>query len=212
MNTVDLEVMARTLGKSVIRELRRNNYIPAVVYGKGLNSFPISVESQKFNDLYKKHGHSAIVNLKTETGDITGIIKEIQYSVPKGDVIHIDFQKISMEDRIVSVVPIRVEGISVVESKGLIVQHQVRELNIRCLPIDIPEDIVIDVSGMKVGDALAIRDLKVPDGVEVLDNADENVLSIVVPTTTETETETETEAEAETETEEKPEEEPSTEK
>lgn len=189
METVNLEVMTREAGKSAARKLREKNLIPAVVYGKGLDSLPIAVNASKFNDIYKKHGHSTILNLVLDGQVIPGIIKEVQYGILDNKIIHIDFQRISMEEDIEAEVPIVVEGTGLIESKGAIVQHQLREVTVRCKAKDLPESITVDVSNMKIGDVVKVSDLSVAEAVKILDDPGEIVLSIIVPEISEVEEE-----------------------
>ncbi|WP_026486343.1 50S ribosomal protein L25 [Caldanaerobius polysaccharolyticus] len=181
METVDLEVMTRGAGKSVARKLRQQNLIPAVVYGKGLDSLPIAVNASKFYEIYREQGHSAIVNLILNGQTIPGIIKEVQYGTLDGKIIHVDFQKVSLEEEIEAEIPIKVEGAGIIESKGAIIQHQLREITVRCRAQDLPEEITVDVSGMDVGDVIKVSDLNVPKGVKVVDEPEEIVLSVIVP-------------------------------
>lgn len=197
METVNLEVTTRKAGKSTARKLREKNLIPAVVYGKGLDSLPIVVNASKFNEIYRKHGHSTILNLVLEGQTIPSIIKEVQYGILDNKIIHVDFQRVSMEEDIEADVPIVVEGAGIIESKGAIVQHQLREVTVRCKAKDLPESITVDVSNMNVGDVVRVADLLVAETIKVLDDPEEIVLSIIVPERSEVEEEQPEEAEKE---------------
>ena len=161
------------------RRLRRNGFIPAVVYGKGMDPIPIAVKKNEFKGVLNRYGRSAIYNLNiTGKEPYTVIIKEIQNQPMTADVLHADFQRISLTEKIRIEVPIKVIGREVVESKRLLIIQQLDDLTIRCLPTEVPKSIDVDVTKMEDGDVITIADIKVPDGVEVEDDPEQIVVTI----------------------------------
>lgn len=187
MQSISIEATMREAGKNKSRKLKKEGYILAVLYGKGMESIPLAVEDNKLQRLIQKHGRNVLLDIVVNGSTHNAIIKEIQEDTVKGKIIHVDFQRVSMYEMIESTVPIKVEGEGLIESKGGILQHQLWELNIKSLPSNIPQEVVIDISNLNIGDTLFVKDIKLPDGVEKLDDEEEVVLSILAPKTSEVE-------------------------
>ncbi|MGB9803958.1 50S ribosomal protein L25/general stress protein Ctc [Desulfofundulus sp.] len=173
-------------GKGYRRRLAAQGKIPAVVYGKAIGSIPVEVELRALkNILAREGGRNALIDLK-----ITGegqerqdkvLIKELQYDSMRGELIHADFQQVSLTEKITTTVPVELEGEPVGVKQGGILQQQLRELEISCLPADIPEAITMDISGLEIGDTVHVADLPVPPGVRVLNDPEEVVATVVAP-------------------------------
>jgi large subunit ribosomal protein L25 len=199
MQAVTLEAIKRETGKNVVRKLKKQGYVPAIMYGKDMTeNIPLAVEYTKLQKLLQKYGRNVLLNVVVNGTTHTALIKEIQEDTLKGKIIHLDFQRVSMYEEIEATVPLRFEGIGLIESKGGIVQHQLWELTVESLPDKIPQEIVVDLSHLGIGDTLFVKDIPVPEGVKVLDDPEEVVVSILVPkeTAEEEEGETETQTEA----------------
>lgn len=187
MQSVNIEAAIRKPGKSAAQKLKEEGYIPAILYGKGMESIPLAIQNNKLREIMQKHGRNVLLNVIVNGSTHNAIIKEIQGNTLKGNVVHVDFQRVSMYDAIESTVPLKFEGIGVVESRGGIVQHQVWEINVKSLPDKMPEEITIDLSNLKIGDTLYIKDVAVPEGIEKIDDPDEVVLSVLAPKAAEAE-------------------------
>jgi large subunit ribosomal protein L25 len=194
MAEINLEVTLRKqIGKSKAKALRRANIIPAVVYGEKIN-FPISIDKTKFQRLMGSHAaENIIINLKitdeassakkSKEKDHPVLIKDIQYDPLKGSVIHVDFNEISLTKEITVKVPLIAKGEPIgVKQDGGVLSHQVWELDVKCLPKDLPEKIEVDVSNLKINDDIRIKDLKLAAGVVALQDLEMVVLSVVPPT------------------------------
>lgn len=183
MAQFDLQAVARTKkGKSYRKQLMARGWVPGVVYGKKIESLPVELEWRAFHDIITKGGRNAIINMKVENaGDYQVMVKEMQFDPIKQNLIHVDFQQISMDDVIQISVPIHVTG----EVKDGILQMTLRELEISCLPGKMPEAITVDVSGLKAGDSITVNDLQVPEDVTVLDDPETVVLSVISETVAE---------------------------
>lgn len=185
MEEVILEAQLRPEeGKSKAKLLRRTGFIPAVFYSAGKNSQSIKLSSHDFlRFIHQHHLESTVISLKIKGQKTHSVLaKEVQYNPVKEDVIHIDFQEISLTSKIkinVKIVP-KGEPIGVKQEGGML-NHLLWELEVECLPTQIPEEIPVDVSQMKTGDAVHVRDLPLPPKVEAINDPDSLVLSVELP-------------------------------
>ncbi len=176
MSDFELNAIARgkeLQGKGASRRLRKQNLIPAIIYGG--NAQPIAV-SLKNNELVKalesEAFFSSIITINVEGSDSEqGIIKALQRHPSKGCPMHADFQRIVKGQKISMSVPVRFEGEDVAPGSkaGGILSTQVVDLDINCLPSQIPEFIAIDVSSLNIGDSVHLSDIELPEGVVLAD-------------------------------------------
>ncbi|MDI6600557.1 MAG: 50S ribosomal protein L25 [Thermoanaerobacteraceae bacterium] len=176
---VDINAYTRKPGKNYNLNLRREGKIPAVLYGKNVSSTPICVSEKDATNILARHGGSSICNLIINGSTFSAIIKEIQRDPVSGEILHMDFQQVSFNEKIEKDVPIVVTGEGLVESKGGIIQHQLRELLLVGYPQNLPEEINVDVSNLKIGDTLFVRDIRLPEGIETKEDPDEVILSVI---------------------------------
>ncbi len=186
---VDINAYTREPGKSHNFKLREEGKIPAVLYGKNVDSTPISLNEKDTNKMLQQYGANAVYNVIVNGSTYAAILKELQRDAVTGNILHIDFQEVSFTEKIERQIPITVKGESLVDSKGGIVQHQMRELSLVGFINDIPGDIGLDVSNMNIGDTIFVKDIKLPEGVETKEDPDEVILSIIYTKVTETEEE-----------------------
>ena len=171
-------------GKGYRNRLAAQGKIPAVVYGKAVGSLPVEISLRELRKLLGGEvTRSKVLDLKI-AGDgwerqEKVLIKEMQHDPLTGRLIHVDFHQISLTEEVTTTVPVELAGEPVGIKKGGILQHQLREVEISCLPTAIPEAITVDVSGLDVGDTIFVRDLVVPEGVKVLADPDEVVATVV---------------------------------
>jgi large subunit ribosomal protein L25 len=171
------------LGKGGARSSRREGLIPAVLYGHGEEPIPVSVGARDFQlALHTHRGGNPIVNLAVAGREYTALIRDVQYDPVSHDVLHLDFQHISLTETIEVSVPVRLVGLPVgVKDTGGILEHILREVEVRCLPTAIPASIDADVSGLNIGDSVHVRDLAAQD-VTILTDPDAAVATVVPPT------------------------------
>ena len=178
-------------GKESNRKLRAEGIVPAVVYKKGDQTIPIKVDGKElFHILHTSAGENVIITLKIK-GEAKGhkkedektvIIKEIQHEPIKGEMLHVDFNQISLTETIEVKVPIELKGEAEgVKVEGGILDHVMRELEVECLPTDIPERIEVHVETLKIGDSVKVAELNVPSNVKVLSDAESTVISVMPP-------------------------------
>lgn len=189
MEEIFLEVQPRQeAGKAKIKVLRREGFIPAVIYAQGKKTEAIKMLTREFlRLLHEHHAASMVINLKMKeemkkAKERACLIKEIQYDPVKGDVIHVDFNQISLTKAIKVNVGVVAKGEAVgVKVDGGALEHILWEIEVECLPTEIPKEIEVDVSNLKIADAIHVRDLKVPAGVKILNDPNAIVLSVAPP-------------------------------
>jgi large subunit ribosomal protein L25 len=186
MATVELRGEVRsTTGKQVAKQLRRAQRIPAVVYGGQRGPVSVTVNPLELLAVLEA-GANVLINLSLAGGETPQtslvILKDLQRDPVKWRPLHADFQEISMERKIRVEVSVVVSGEPIgVKDKGGILEQSLRQLLVECLPGSIPDRIVVDVTGLDIGDVLHVRDVGVADGVRILDDAGRVVASVIAP-------------------------------
>ena len=173
-------------GKRVAKDLRRKDTIPAVVYKGGKDAIKLQLSVRELEQvLHTKAGENVIVTLKIAGGeksakDKTVLIKEIQREPIKDSILHVDFNEISLTETLKVNVPLASHGEPEGKKDGGTLEHVMWELQVECLPTDIPEKIEVEVSGLKIGDAIYVKSIAPPEGVKIL-NDPELIAMIVKP-------------------------------
>lgn len=176
---LDTEVRDVTT-KHHLKALRAAGKVPAVFYGHAEKPVAVAVEAKTFDELIKKYGANTLMSLKLSGGAKMAIVKEIQRDIITQKPIHIDFQAVSMTEKIEISVPLHIAGIAPgVKNSGGILEHLLREIRVRCLPADIPQVINVDVSALEINHGIAVKDLPALAGVEFL--TDGIIVNVVVP-------------------------------
>lgn len=186
MEIFDLRATQRnTVGKSPARALRRQGLVPAILYGPKRDSLPLTISPMDLDKIYKTSGsEQVILNLVIENGDtqnVTVLVKEVQASPVTRQYLHIDFLEISLDEEIVVNVPVEVIGKSKGVERGGFLQLVRHELEISCLPTNMPDKIEVDITDLDIGDAIHVGDIAVDDKITILDDADYTVLTVVAP-------------------------------
>ena len=188
MEEIFLDVELREeLGKAKVKDLREKGFMPAVVYAAG--KAPQSIKVLRSDFLHLLHQYrleSTVINLKIKDNKKekarTCLVKEIQYDPVGGDVVHIDFNEISLTKSIKVNVPVVTKGEPIgVKQEGGSLEHILWEIEIECLPTDIPKEIEVDVSQLKMGEAIHIKDINFPPKVKVLNSPEAIVVSVAAP-------------------------------
>ena len=204
MAIVSLEAAPRTdTGKGVARKLRAGGRIPGVYYGRGEESIALTVALKDLHTVLESvDGSNVIVDLKLSGAgvkDMKALIREIQRDPVAGSILHLDLQHISLTERITVEVPIELIGTPAgVKDGGGILEHLLREVEVECLPTDIPSRFEVDVTPLQIGDTLHVSDIKA-ERVEILTEADRAIATVVPPTVLEEAAPTEEAAAAEPE-------------
>jgi len=183
MAKVNLKVVHRdNAGKGAARSIRREGLIPAVVYGKGLGSLSIAVEPKALAAaLGTEAGWNALITLKGD-GSFSGkvvILKDLQRHPVGREPIHVDFQAIDLKKKVHVMVPLHPVGKSAGEKLGGALQIIRHELEILCLPTEIPSAIEVDVTPLMIGDVLHVNDLALPPGAQIPHDVNFTVITVV---------------------------------
>jgi len=170
-----LEAQPRTPGnKNEARRVRQGGKIPAVVYGAGQDSVPVAVDPRQVSRiLHSETGHNTIFDLTLDGSKTKAMIVDWQYEPIKGKLLHIDVKRIAMDKKLAVMVPITLKGEAAgVKQQGGILEQMLREVEVECLPQDIPSHIDVDVSDLVFGKVLRVSDLPHNEKVKFL--TDEN--------------------------------------
>ncbi|MBV9493061.1 MAG: 50S ribosomal protein L25 [Acidobacteria bacterium] len=183
MAELTLEVVRREgTGKESAGKLRQNGKIPAVVYGGHREPVAITVDRKTVSELIQKseHGVRSIFLLKMTGSDQQrhAMIKDIQINPMTRRMTHIDFVRVAMDEKVRVTVPVHTVGTAAGVKDGGILDFQVRELHVECLPNQIPDTIDIDVTSLTGHQYFRISDLKLPEGVKVLDDPERVVVGV----------------------------------
>ncbi len=186
MDIKKLTVQAReSTGKGTARTLRRDGKIPAVVYGSASGSMPLSVDMHELELLLKKTNYNQVlINLTVENGtssEKTVMIKELQTDPLSHHYLHIDFYEVKMDQKITTTIPLVFTGTSKGVEEGGILQIIRRELEVACLPTQIPQQIEIDITNLEIGDSIHVEEITVPGEVEILFDVNFTVVTVVSP-------------------------------
>lgn len=174
-------------GRNAVKQVRARGFVPAVIYGSHQTPSNLEVNRKEIERLLSHaHGEHLLVDLSIEEDGkaVTSLalIQEIQHHPVRGDILHIDFHAVSRTETIQSEVPIESEGEPEgVKTFGGILQQQVRGVLLECLPQDLPEVLIVDVSGLNVGDSLHISDLVLPAGVTAVADSEITVFLVSEP-------------------------------
>jgi large subunit ribosomal protein L25 len=183
MAEVTLEVARREQsGKGVARKLRADGKIPAVVYGGHREPVAIEVDRKAVSELVQKseHGVRSVFLLKMAGTDQQrhAMIKEVTIDPVSRKMMHIDFVRVVMDEKVRVTVPVHLHGTSIGVKEGGLLDFQVRDIHIECLPNAIPDSIEVDVSPLGSHDYYRVKDLNLPEGVKVLDDPERVVVGV----------------------------------
>jgi len=184
---VKLSATRRTgTGRAAVRKIKAQGAVPAIIYGGKTKAEPLQVPKRDIS-LMLSHasGENILVELAIE-GEQAGrlaLVKEVQHAPIGGDILHVDFHAVSMDEMIEAEVPLTSTGIAEgVKTFGGLLDQSLRSLAIECLPRDLPDIISVDVSALNIGDSIHVREIQLPQGVTTRVSADLTVFSVVAAT------------------------------
>ena len=171
-------------GKGASRRLRRDGKVPAILYGGHADARTLSVSHQKLLIMLENERfYSTILNLKVGEETQAAILKDVQRHPYKNAVLHIDFQRVNDNEKIRISIPLHFKGEAVspgVKTQGGIVSHMRNEVEVSCLPKDLPEFVEVDISGLSLNESIHLSQLKIPEGVQLLDLAKEDSAVVAI--------------------------------
>ena len=173
-------------GRSAVRKIKAQGAVPAIIYGGKNKPEPLQVSKRDISLLLSRaSGENILVELEID-GEKTGrlaLMQEVQHAPLGGDILHVDFHAVSMDEMIEADVPLESTGIAEgVKTFGGLLEQNLRSLEIECLPRDLPDVITVDVSRLNIGDSIHVRDLPLPAGVTTRVPADLTAFSVLAPT------------------------------
>ena len=177
------------IGKQV-KALRREGKLPAVIYGHGIEPTAIALDARQTNKVLSSVGTSTLITIDLEGEEYSVLVRDRQHHVLLRHLLHVDFQVLSMTETVrasVSVV-LGEEDAPAVESYGAMIITGVESLDIECLPSDLVDRIVVDISGLEsIGDSILVRDLPVPDGITIMEDPGTMIVVATAPAAEEVE-------------------------
>ena len=169
--------------KKKVSEIRKEGKLVGVLYGKKIGNKLLELDYKDFEKIYKESGSSSLIELKIDNQEVPVLIHDFQKDPLSGDFIHVDFYQPNLEEKIEAKVSLIFEGQSkaVKDFEGTLIKH-VQELEVKAIPQKLPKEIKVDIGGMdNLEDVILVKDLNIPDDVEVLKNPDEIIISISAP-------------------------------
>jgi large subunit ribosomal protein L25 len=174
-------------GKGVARRLRKSGLVPAVVYGNNKDTLLLAVSANELTKLLRGKEENVFINLRVENGKIIEkftLIKELQLNPVNRKFLHVDFYEIDKQQAITLDIPIHFTGEAVGVELGGDLHHVKREIKVSCLFAVLPDFFEVDVSHLNIGDSIKVQDLKLPEGITILDHEDTILASVTAPKTT----------------------------
>ncbi|HKD38191.1 MAG TPA: 50S ribosomal protein L25 [Pirellulales bacterium] len=168
----------KAAGSRNAKRLRRAGSIPAVLYGHGQDTVPLAVSREQFSTAMR-HG-SRLVELKGGVNE-SALIRDLQWDTFGTGVLHIDFTRVSADERIEVTVPVELRGQAPGARQGGVVQHLVHEIEIECLATAIPDKIQLNINHLEIGGSVTVGQLELPQGVKLLSDADAVAVQCVEP-------------------------------
>jgi large subunit ribosomal protein L25 len=187
--------------KGFLNQMKEKEFIPGIIYGHGQEATPVFLAGRELSRIFDKHGYHGLfsLQLKGEKKPKMALVKEVQKHPINGKVIHVDFLMVNMNEKIQSMVTIYIHGEEEVIKKGGILQAGAKEIEIACMPQDLPEYVTADVSELEFGHKIVVGDLQLPQGVEMISDPDTVIATVLAPSRASVETQEESEGQDEAE-------------
>lgn len=170
-------------GSNAVKKLRAENIVPGIIYGGEEGPINIQVSEKELDKIYLMAGTSSLIDLKVDGEEKTVIIQEVQMHAYKNSYVHVDFKTINMNVKSVFTIPVVLLNRENINIEPSVLLQQIEEVDVECLPKDLPSEATIDVQNMQIGDSFAVKDLDIfsDDKITVLVNEDEIVCSLQEP-------------------------------
>lgn len=200
METLEISASIRTEGgKAASRRMRRNGRVPATFYGPERPTVSIEVDAKEFGTKVAHLEGSHLIRFNSPAAELSGkvaLVRELQFHPVSGAVLHADLYEVNLAKKILVRVPLHFVGkaIGVTQQSGIL-QPILREVEAECLPLDIPDFFEIDVTPLAIHDSIHLADIKTPEGVRLVFEANDAVVSVVAPAVEQVKAEGEGEAE-----------------
>ena len=172
-NKIELKVEERTVHGKKVAQLRKESVVPAVVYGPGMEPVSVQVSHNVMEKVYRQAGNHSPVHLTIGSKKRIAMIKDLEFDAVKHTISHVSFHAVKANEPVVAEVPIQLldEGQSEAEKAGLVILQALEKVEVKALPMDLPEALEISVLSLKeAGDKLTVADIAIPADVELVDN------------------------------------------
>jgi len=172
----------RKSGRAAARRCRQEGLVPGIIYGKSIEPIAVAVDVKAFREL-TGHGSAQVHRVSVEGLGFEGnvMVQEVVFEPLTGKPVHIDLHRISMTEKVRADVPVLVQGEEALEKRGLILQRQLRQVTVECLPGDIPADVTVDVSALQQGESGTAGEVSLPEDVRLVTDAAEVIVVAVSP-------------------------------
>lgn len=195
MEQIELNAFVRDVKGKKVKRLRAEGFIPSILYGKHLEEPVCLMVPEK--DLLKiltstEGGRGVLFTLNIQNGETRkeyAILQDVQFHPTKLSVLHVDWHGISLEEEIEATIPVVLKGEAVGTKVGGILEVVLEEVDVRCLPMNLPQHIEVDITNLNIGDSIHVRDLAVPEGVTIVTPEEEVIVTVVAPEAEEAPTE-----------------------
>ena len=194
MEKIVLEANPRNVIGKQVKALRREGKLPAVIYGHGVEPTAITLDAREANRVLSSVGASTLITIDLDGEEYSVLVRDRQHHVLQRYLLHVDFQALSMTETVRASVSVVLgdEEAPAVGAYGAMIITGIESLEIECLPSDLIDRVVVDVTGLEnIGDSILVKDLPVPDGVTILDDPETMVVVAAALTVSETEEEPE---------------------
>ena len=186
METIEIQVEPREAGaKGKAKQLRREGKLPGIFYGPKAESVPLELDRKDFLSRVAGLEGSHLIRIKSSSpllAERVALVKEMQFHPVTGEVVHADLYEVDLSARIRVKVPLHFVGKAEGVVRGGILQPVVREIEVECLPMDIPEYFDVEVSSLDIGHSLHVKDLSIPEGVTAVYESNLTLVTVVPPT------------------------------
>src|SRR5580704_10460767 len=187
MKSVALKAYPRSqVQRAVVKKLRASGRVPATIYGRQAKPQNLEISAKEISDLiHHSVSENLLVDLSVENDARSkrlALVQEIQHHPLDGKVLHVDFHEVAENEKVTVQVPVETTGEAVgVKTGGGVLEHVLFKLKVRCLPKDLPEQIIVDVTALEIGKAVHLGDIKAPGGVEILGDKHISVIAVAAP-------------------------------
>jgi large subunit ribosomal protein L25 len=183
MEKVVLKATKRDITGKQVHAVRRDGKLPAVIYGRRTDPMPIVMDAREASRALAQVSSSSLVTIQLDGREFPALVREKQRNFIKGTLLHVDFLAVDMAERIRATVGIEFTGFSLaVKDFDAVLVTGLNELEIECLPGDLPEKVTVDISALgKIGDSIHVRDITLPEKIKVLTSVDDMIINATAP-------------------------------
>ena len=169
--------------KRAPKEKLDRDHLPAVIYGRGLETHSLTLKKIEFEKIFDMAGESNLINLDFGEGVVKVLVKDVQRDVLKDTISHVDFYQVNMKEKVTASIPLHFIGESkVVREQGGMLNRELDEIEVECLPGDLVDHIDVDISVLEsFDDVIKISNLKLPQGLEAVSETDDVVVTLIKP-------------------------------